>query len=211
MATERVFVRGSERQLPPNAALVGVPDPNDEVWVSIILRRKTDKLPSPKARPVPREKFAELYGADLADVELLEQFAEAYDLTVGDVDLARRVMVIGGTVANMNEAFGTELRIFQSPDGFFRGRVGALTVPSHLGAVVVAVLGLDLRPQAKMRLRRPSKESLRRPPETLPMPPTRSPSSTAFPPRAPAKGRRSRLSNWEAAIGRPTSTLTSAS
>jgi kumamolisin len=154
MPTERVVVRGSERKAPPEASVVGAADPNDEVIVTVMVRRKTEELPPPKARPIPRDKFAELYGADPADVELVEQFAEEYDLTVGEIDLGRRSIVISGSVADMNEAFATQLLVFQSPDGFYRGRVGELSIPSNLGDIVVGVFGLDVRPQAKLRLRR---------------------------------------------------------
>jgi kumamolisin len=104
--------------------------------------------------PIPRDEFAALYGADPADVERIEQFASQYDLTVGQIDLARRSIAVAGKVADMNEAFGTELRLFQSPDGTYRGRIGELSVPNYLGDVVVGVFGLDARPQAKVRSRR---------------------------------------------------------
>jgi kumamolisin len=63
-------------------------------------------------------------------------------------------VVLAGTVANLGEAFGTELRLFQSPEGMFRGRVGILTVPEDVAAIVTGVFGLDERPQAKTRFRR---------------------------------------------------------
>jgi kumamolisin len=154
MPTERVAVRGSEKKAPVDSSVIGVADPNDGVTVTVMVRRKTEELPGPKERPISRDKFAELYGADPADVEQVEQFATEYDLTVGDVDLARRSITVSGTVANMNEAFGTQLYLFQSADGIYRGRTGALSIPTHLGDIVVGVFGLDVRPQAKLRLRR---------------------------------------------------------
>ena len=154
MPTERVAVRGSERKAPVDASVVGPADPNDEVTVTVVVRRKTEELPAPNAVPLPRDKFAELYGADPADVGQVEQFAAEFDLTVGQIDLSRRSITVSGTVANMSEAFGTQLFVFQSPDGTYRGRTGALSIPTHLGAIVVGVFGLDVRPQARLRLRR---------------------------------------------------------
>jgi kumamolisin len=151
---ERVAVRGSERKAPPDSSAIGVADPNEEVSVTVVIRRKTEKLPRPGSRPISRNKFAELYGADPADVEQIEQFAADYDLTVGQVDLSRRSIALCGTVANMNEAFGTQLRVFQSPDGMYRGRTGELYIPSQLGDIVIGVFGLDARPQARARFRR---------------------------------------------------------
>jgi kumamolisin len=154
MPTARVAVRGSDRKLPEDSTVIGVADPNDEINVTIVVRRKTEELPPPGRHPVPRHKFAELYGADPADVEQIERFAAQYDLTVGQVDLSRRSIAVLGTAAHMNEAFGTQLRIFQSPDGTYRGRTGELFLPSHLADIVVGVFGLDARPQAKVRFRR---------------------------------------------------------
>ena len=54
----------------------------------------------------------------------------------------------------MNEAFGVELLLFQSPFGAFRGRVGMLSIPADLEGVIVGVFGLDERPQAETRFRR---------------------------------------------------------
>src|ERR1019366_3688047 len=150
MPTERVTVRGSERKLPLDSAVIGVADPNEEVNVTVVVRRRTEELPPPASPPIARDQFAGLYGADPADVEQIERFAAEFDLTVGQVDLSRRSIAVSGKVVDMNEAFGTQLRIFQSPDGAYRGRIGELTIPSHLADIVVGVFGLDARPQAKV-------------------------------------------------------------
>ena len=146
MANERVAVRGSERITAPGSNAVGVVNPNDDVNVTVVIRRRTQELPRRGSRPVPREKFAELYGANPADVEQIEQFAAEHDLTVSQVDLARRSIRLSGTVADMNEAFGTELRLFQSPDGLYRGRTGELSVPSNLGDLSLIHISEPTRP-----------------------------------------------------------------
>src|ERR1039457_382966 len=119
--------------------------------VTVVVRRRTDTSPAAGSHPISRTKFAELYGADPADVEQIELFAAEHDLTVGQIDLSRRSIVLTGTVADMNEAFSTQLRCFQSPDGVYRGRTGELFIPSNLGDTVVGVFGLDARPQARTR------------------------------------------------------------
>ena len=75
MPTERVAVLGSERIAPPDSTVIGVADPNEEVSVTIVVRRRTEELPAPGSPPIPRDEFAGLYGADPADVEQIEQFA----------------------------------------------------------------------------------------------------------------------------------------
>src|SRR5580692_9052610 len=105
MPTGRVAVRGSERNAGPTSSAIGVADPNEEVNVTVMVRRRAEP-PLPGSHVVTREKFAELYGANPADVEQVEQFATEYDLTVTEVDLSRRSIGLCGTVANMSEAFG---------------------------------------------------------------------------------------------------------
>ena len=69
MPTERVAVRGSERKMPLDSTVIGVADPNEEVNVTVVIRRRTHELPPPASTPIPRDQFAGLYGADPADVE----------------------------------------------------------------------------------------------------------------------------------------------
>jgi kumamolisin len=154
MPIDRVAVRGSARKAPTGTSVIGIADPRELVNATVVIRRRNSELPPPGPQPIPRSQFAALYGANPADVEQIEQFAADYDLTVGQIDLSRRSIMLGGTVAKVNEAFGTQLRLFQSPDGVYRGRTGELYIPSHLAGIVLGVFGLDARPQARTRLRR---------------------------------------------------------
>jgi kumamolisin len=153
MAIERVALVGSERSLPANANQTGIVNPGEFIDVTVILRRRA-KLPHHHTKPISREEFAAKYGADPADVKKVEAFARLFDLTIMETDLPRRSVRVGGTVAKMNEAFATQLRVFQSPDGRFRGRTGLLYIPTTLQHVVEGVFGLDERPQARARFRR---------------------------------------------------------
>ena len=154
MLVERVELRGSERRTIAEAQITGVPDPSERVSVTLVLRRRTSELPPPGSVTLSREEFAQQYGADPEDVAAVEDFAAANDLTVGEVSLARRSVQLEGTVANMNEAFATELFLYQTPAGIFRGRAGSLFVPRTLDEVITGVFGLDERPQARAHFRR---------------------------------------------------------
>jgi len=154
MASERIAIPGSERQQIPNSNLIGTPDPNEIISVTVTLRRRNAHLPAPGTEIISRHEFAERFGAHPADADRIEQFAAENDLTVVQTDLARRSVVLSGTIANMSEAFGTQLSIFQSPNGAFRGRTGLLYVPVDLAPLIVGVFGLDERPQAKVHFRR---------------------------------------------------------
>jgi kumamolisin len=154
MPIERVALEGSERPPIPNAQTIGSADPNSVITATVLLRRRSSKLPAPGSEVLTREEFARRFGANPADVEPVEEFASENNLTVVEIDLARRSIVLAGTVANMNEAFATELLLFQSPNGLFRGRAGVLYIPSNLGKIIAGVFGLDERPQANAHFRR---------------------------------------------------------
>ena len=127
METERILLAGSERTQPENVNVVGLPDYTDTLTVTVVVRHRKALPKHDENIRLSREEFAREYGADTADVEQVEAFADQFDLTVGDIDVGRRSIVLAGTVAQMNEAFGTQLQIFQSPDGLFRGRTGPPT------------------------------------------------------------------------------------
>lgn len=154
MPSERVALRGSERRLRPNTQQIGIPDPASLITVTVLLRRKNSDLPAPGTETLSREEFAARFGASADDVPPIEEFACDNDLTVMQIDLARRSIVLVGTVANMGEAFATDLLLFQGPEGMFRGRVGELYVPANLDGIIEGVFGLDERPQARTRFRR---------------------------------------------------------
>jgi len=154
MAIDRIAIPGSERAQIPNSNVIGAPDPNEILSVTVVLRRRNANLPPPGAETISRDEFAQRYGADPADADRIEQFAGENDLTVVQTDLVRRSVVLSGTIANMSEAFGTQLSVFQSPDGAFRGRTGLIYVPVDLAPLIVGVFGLDERPQARAHLRR---------------------------------------------------------
>lgn len=138
----------------PQSQTIGTPDPNSLIAVTLLLRRRNDNLPEPGSTIMSREEFGNRFGANPDDILPVEEFAAANDLTVVEINLPRRSVVLSGTVANMNEAFATELLLFQSPAGMFRGRVGTLYIPRTLADIVVGVFGLDERPQARTHFRR---------------------------------------------------------
>jgi kumamolisin len=154
MAIERFQLSGSERETRADALAAGRADPFEVIEVSVLMRRRTSLDLSAHPEPIGREEFESRYGGDPADVERLEAFAQTFDLTIVDVSLPRRTVLLSGTVASMNEAFGTRLEVYHCAEGTFRGRRGPLYLPADLESAVVGVFGLDNRPQAQMRCRR---------------------------------------------------------
>jgi kumamolisin len=155
MATERFLLAGSAREPRADARITGTANPADVIEVSVLVRRPAEPdVAAAHDEPITREEFALRYAASPDDVERIEAFAQQFELTVVGVDLPRRTITLAGTVASLNEAFGTTLKLYDSEAGRYRGRSGALYLPADLKDVVVGVFGLDDRPQAQVRCRR---------------------------------------------------------
>jgi kumamolisin len=166
MATRqgRVELKGSTRAALPGGQDVGPADPNQQIEVSVLLRRgsKQGEFPSaaqmgarlPRERKyLTREEFARLHGASSADLEKIRTFAAEYKLKVVSEDRASRTVKLSGTVQAFNEAFGVALRRYEQSSRSYRCRTGNLTIPADLEPIVQGVFGLDNRPQAKPHFR----------------------------------------------------------
>jgi len=158
----RAIVPGSERLPPPDAIRIADVDLNERASVTVVVRprqpleRALHSLAAlePQARSyIHRSEFATQYGADIADVRAVERFALDHELLVMQAEISRRSIVLEGTLAALQHAFGTRLARYAHGDEAFRGRVGELSVPATLGGIVTGVFGLDDRPQARAQFR----------------------------------------------------------
>lgn len=165
MTKKRMPVAGSEREPIESARQVGLPNPDQRIEISVLLRpRKPFKnLQSSSAlKPVrpkdrqymTRQEFEAAYGANPADVEKVEAFAYAHNLTVVQVSPARRTVVLAGTLAQLAAAFGVETALYEHEGHTYRGRSGAVSVPEDLNGIVLGVFGFDTRRQARPHMRR---------------------------------------------------------
>jgi kumamolisin len=124
-------VPGSRRHPLPEARRIGDAPPDEEVLVTVVLRT----------------------GAGQPEADRVWQFASAAGLEVAGVNLAARAIRLRGTVAAMNTAFGVSLGTFVAGARTYRGREGSVYIPESLDGAIVAVLGLDSRPQARPHFR----------------------------------------------------------
>ncbi|MET0991332.1 MAG: S53 family peptidase [Lacisediminihabitans sp.] len=131
--------------------------PDTTVEATVVLRRRDGAEPTIGTR-VDRADFAATYGADPADIALVEKTLGGLGLTVVSVDPASRRIRISGTIGTMERVFGARLQVVTSRTAAggeveHRNRTGQLMVPAVLDGVVTAVLGLDDRPQARAEFR----------------------------------------------------------
>jgi kumamolisin len=160
----RVELKGSSRRALPGGQDMGPANPDQQIVVSVLLRRgsKPGTFPAaaqtgaqlPRERKyLTREEFARVHGASDADIAMVREFAKEYGLKVVGEEKAARTVKLGGTVQAFNKAFGVTLRRYQHTSGEYRCRTGALTIPANMKDVVEGVFGLDNRPQARAHFR----------------------------------------------------------
>ncbi|HEY4044434.1 MAG TPA: S53 family peptidase [Rhodopila sp.] len=156
-------LEGSVRHPVPGAKAIGKADPAERLEATVLLRRsdgdglkeRVSKLSRREGarHHISREEFEKHYGADAADLSAVRDFARHHGLSVVQAHAGRRTVVLSGTVAQFNTAFGVDLQRFQHPGGSYRGRVGSIHLPDELHGRVDAVLGLDNRPIARPHFR----------------------------------------------------------
>lgn len=163
---------GSERSPLPNSRTLGPADPAERLEVTVVVRPVDgpglkDRLQrlargERSAGHLSRAEYARRHGASRADLDAVREFAEAHGLAVVQEHAGRRAVVLSGTVAQFNDAFGIELQHYSHPGGTYRGRTGPVHIPAALDGVIEAVLGLDNRPQARAHFRMKTSNTRRR-------------------------------------------------
>jgi kumamolisin len=161
-------LKGSERVAMHGARALAPADPTERLEVTMLVRRRARQDLAARVAacvsgraPGPiwsRDEFAKRHGADAPDLAAVRAFAAAHGLDVEQEDVARRTVVLSGTVAQFSAAFSVQLHQMSHAGRSYRGRTGAILLPADLGGIVEAVLGLDSRPQASphFRIRHPA-------------------------------------------------------
>ncbi len=142
MEPSRVILAGSSRPPIPGAQVLGPVDPAERLELTVVLRRGSAG-----------------HGADVDDVELVQRVFAAAGVEVIEVDAPTRRVRVGASAGVLAALFGAELqrartRVAGAGEAVeHRYREGSLSLPAELADVVIAVLGLDNRPQARTHIR----------------------------------------------------------
>jgi kumamolisin len=158
MSDSRTRTSPSPWPAPSGLKYLGPHTDAEPIEVTLVLRRRGGAAPRAASWPsaprlAPRAHFAQDHGADPADIESLRRFARAHGLSELGSDPARRVLHLRGTPAALQRAFRVTLGQYQFEDG--RGPFVGTGHAPQLPPAVLAVLGLDRRPVAQVRSRRP--------------------------------------------------------
>ena len=122
MATTQTILPGSEKPPHPCAHAVGPADPNQVMTVTVMVRCRNEEgakaavkemsaLPVHKRRRMSHQEFTQSYGADPADLKRVEDFGRAHGLEVVESSVAKKTVILKGTVAACSKAFGAKLEI----------------------------------------------------------------------------------------------------
>ena len=158
------MIPGSEKKPLPGVAPAAQHVDDEPITITVVLRRRAE-LPADLPAPISRAELAEKYGAAPADIDAVTAVVQAHGATISAVDPGTRRMRVTGPADTLASLFGTTLHPAVATDPAsdreisVRARQGSLSVPKEIGPAVVAVLGLDNRPQGRTRLVRPAAEA----------------------------------------------------
>jgi kumamolisin len=153
-------LRGSSRAITES---VGAVDAHERLTVTVYVQRDPQGTPAPAAhelgRLAPRartylrpEEAVAAFGAAPSDLEAVAAFGQAHELEVVEQSIAKRLVRVRGTAAQMSEAFGVKLGRYEHPrGGTYRSYEGEVQLPAELAGVVEGVLGLDNRRMVRTR------------------------------------------------------------
>jgi kumamolisin len=148
MAEQSTYkLAGSYRPLPLNPNdIVSEADKSEIIEVTVMLRRQK-KLPSgiAKGKTISRANYQKKYAAAKEDADKVEEFAHAYGLTTVEVDLARRCVILKGTIGEFEAAFNTRLQAVNNTIALSSD----IQIPESLAPIVTGVFGMDQRPIAR--------------------------------------------------------------
>lgn len=153
---KRINLPGSDRTLPAGAQPVGPVPADEQMTVTLVIKRKRRSGGTHgrgAGHHLSHAEFAATYGAEQADLELIHQFAQGNGLSVAESSGQKSTVRLTGSTEVMQKAFGTQLHRYRHNNHTFRARKGDLKIPEELSGTVLAVLGLDTRPVAKPHFR----------------------------------------------------------
>jgi kumamolisin len=153
---QRVVLAGSEKASLSTAAGEKPVRPASVITVSVIVKRKNPlNLKRLGKDRLTRTQYRQQHGADPAAIKVVQAFAKEFGLSVDKATPKpeRRTIMLTGTVAAMQKAFDVSLTQKVLEGETYRVREGSIRLPTEVAGAVVAVLGLDNRPQAQPHFR----------------------------------------------------------
>jgi kumamolisin len=121
------------------------------IEITVRIRRKNSIEPQLRTgEHITHKNYEKEYGGSQADVNKVEAFAHEYHLSIVEASLASRSVILRGSIADMEKAFGVTLSSSTDANGNqIRVRQGDIYIPAALKDIIEGVFGLDNRPVAR--------------------------------------------------------------
>ena len=159
---DRISIPGTQPNPIPDSEPIGPSEPHERLEVTLQLHahKPSGRQPSieelstqpPKDRHyLSSEEYERAYGITSGDIDLVKAFARQYGLAIDAIDIARRAIILSGTVNEFNAAFDITLKSYKSKSGIYRSYTGTIRVPPDIAPIIEGIFGLDNRPQAGRR------------------------------------------------------------
>jgi len=149
---QQVALTNSVHPIPPGSKAVRRTNPNRWIELTLGVRRSADLtglsaldgvLPGQRAY-MTRDELTAKHGSDPAAVDAITNWATAHDLVVTHSEPISARLGLGGTAANLSEAFGVDLFDYQNAElGDFHARTGPVHLPPELVNDITGVFGFN--------------------------------------------------------------------
>jgi kumamolisin len=204
-------LKGSTHSIPKEHKLLKATSPREMITVTLIVRRRKG---GPKLRdvkdfaakvnavhpPVDRERFIANHGPDPKDTAQVVAFAKSNGLNIVETNAAARSVVVRGTAAKLNKAFGVKLNDYQGTLRKYHSHTGPAKLPGELTTIVEAVIGLHNRPIHARAFNTARRRRTQDPANTKPVTPQLIAQLYGFP---PGDGAGQTIGIYEMAVGDP--------
>jgi len=96
-----------------------------------------------------RSEFREFHSASAAEIDSVCNFAQEFGLLITGTSRARRTVELRGAICDIERAFGTSLRLYESPSGECQLLKSKISLPAEVLPIIEGLFGLESFPQAK--------------------------------------------------------------
>jgi len=128
--------------------LVIAPSPSQQMELDQLLARQQDRLSPQFHKWLTPEQYADRFGLSENDVSKITAWLGSQGLTVLRVARGRNSVVFGGTAAQIQSAFNTEIHYFDVDGEKHIANLTPVQLPAALNGVVTGIRGLtDFRPK----------------------------------------------------------------
>lgn len=143
---------GSAHPIPPGSKAVRRTNANKWIELTLGVRRQAelpdlsalDNVAPKDRRYMTREEMTAQHGSDPAAVTAITAWAARHDLVVSRNQPISARLGLGGTAANLSQAFGVDLFDYENPElGEFHARTGPIHLPPELAGLVTGVFGFS--------------------------------------------------------------------